>query len=103
MEVSTMNKGIKNLLKTLLTCMVVLGFIGGSTSFAGDSIVIKGSTTVLPVAQVASEGYMKLHPGINISLSGGGSGNGIKALIDGSTDIANASRFIKDKELKFAQ
>ncbi len=100
-----MNKGIKNLLKILLTCMtcmVVLGFIGGSTAFADETLVIKGSTTVLPVAQVASEGYMKLHPGINISLSGGGSGNGIKALIDGSTDIANASRFIKDKEVKLA-
>ncbi len=98
-----MNKVTKNLLKILLTVIVVFGFVGGSTALAGDSIVIKGSTTVLPVAQVASEAYMKAHPGVNISLSGGGSGNGIKALIDGSTDIANASRFIKDKEVKLAQ
>ncbi|MDD5723466.1 MAG: phosphate ABC transporter substrate-binding protein [Syntrophales bacterium] len=71
--------------------------------FAGDTIVIKGSTTVLPVAQVASEAYMKMHPGVNISLSGGGSGNGVKALIDGSTNIATASRFIKPDEVKLAQ
>jgi phosphate transport system substrate-binding protein len=70
---------------------------------AEETIVIKGSTTVLPIAQVTAEAYMKLHPGVNVSLSGGGSGNGIKALIDGSTDIANSSRFIKDKEVKLAQ
>ena len=45
---------------------------------------------------------MKMNPDVKISLSGGGSSNGIKALIDGSTDIANASRFIKDKEVKKA-
>lgn len=65
---------------------------------AATTVVIKGSTTVLPIAQVALETYMKAHPGLNISLSGGGSGEGIKALIDRSTDIANSSREIKDKE-----
>lgn len=69
--------------------------------WAGN-IVVKGSTTVLPVAQKVAEAYMKQHPDIKISLSGGGSGNGIKALIDGSTGIATSSRFIKDKEIKMA-
>ncbi len=45
---------------------------------------------------------MSEHPDVKISLSGCGSGNGIKAIIDGSTDIANASRFIKYKEVKLA-
>lgn len=72
-----------------------------ATAMAGD-LVIKGSTTVLPISQLAVEAYMKAHPDVNISLSGGGSGNGIKAIIDGSTDIANASRFIKDKEVSLA-
>jgi phosphate transport system substrate-binding protein len=67
------------------------------------SIVIKGSTTVLPIAQMAAEAYMKSHPEVNISVSGGGSGNGIKALIDGTTDIADSSRFIKETEIKLAQ
>jgi len=66
------------------------------------NLVIKGSTTVLPIAQKVAEAYMKEHPDVKISISGGGSGNGIKALIDGSTDIADSSRFIKDKEVKLA-
>lgn len=98
-----MKKITKKVLKILLTCLVSLSFIGGYTAFADESIVIKGSTTVLPVAHVAAEAYMKMHPSVNISLSGGGSGNGIKALVDGSTDIGNASRFIKPKEVKLAQ
>ena len=90
------------MMKVLLACFVVFSHVGG-TALADETVVIKGSTTVLPVAQVASEAYMKMHPGINISLSGGGSGNGIKALIDGSTDIATSSRDIKPKESQFAQ
>lgn len=76
--------------------------IGAGTAFA-ENIVIKGSTTVLPVAQVALEAYMKANPGARISLSGGGSGEGIKALIDGSTDIANSSREIKSAEAALAK
>jgi phosphate transport system substrate-binding protein len=64
---------------------------------------MKGSTTVLPVAQAAAEAYMKSHPGVNISLSGGGSGDGIKALIDKSTDIANSSRDMKKEEIDLAK
>ncbi|MBW1769319.1 MAG: PstS family phosphate ABC transporter substrate-binding protein, partial [Deltaproteobacteria bacterium] len=66
------------------------------------NVIIKGSTTVLPIAQKVAEAYMKQNPDVKISISGGGSGNGIKALIDGSTDIADSSRFIKDKEVKLA-
>jgi phosphate transport system substrate-binding protein len=69
--------------------------------WAGN-IVIKGSTTVLPIAQKVAEAYMKVHRDVKISISGGGSGNGMKALIDGSTDIADSSRFIKPKEVKLA-
>jgi phosphate transport system substrate-binding protein len=72
-----------------------------SVVFAGN-IVIKGSTTVLPIAQKVAEMYMKQNPDVKISISGGGSGNGIKALIDGSTDIADSSRFIKDEEVTLA-
>jgi len=69
---------------------------------SAENLVVKGSTTVLPIAQKMAEEYMKQTPDVKISISGGGSGNGIKALIDGSTDIANSSRFIKDKEVKLA-
>ncbi|MDO9228897.1 MAG: phosphate ABC transporter substrate-binding protein [Syntrophales bacterium] len=85
--------------------LILSGFclaIGAGAAFA-ENIVIKGSTTVLPVAQVALEAYMKANPGAKISLSGGGSGEGIKALIDGSTDIANSSREIKSSEVVLAK
>lgn len=77
--------------------------LGVNTVPAQDkNIVIKGSTTVLPIAQEVAEAYMKEYPEVKITISGGGSGNGIKALIDGTTDIADSSRFIKDKEVKMA-
>ena len=79
---------------------LVLCFVA-NVVWAGN-IVIKGSTTVLPIAQKVAEAYMKEHPDVKITISGGGSGNGIKALIDGSTDIADSSRFIKEKEVKLA-
>ena len=71
-------------------------------AFAGN-ISINGSTTVLPVAQKTAEAYMKEHPDTKISISGGGSGNGIKALIDKTTDIANSSRAIKKEEMDQAK
>lgn len=81
----------------LLLCLTA------GTSVAAESIVIKGSTTVLPVAQATLEAYMKANPGVQMSLSGGGSGEGIKALIDKTTNIATSSREIKQKETELAK
>lgn len=88
-------------LMQIIMSLLFLFFTNGVVH-AGN-IVIKGSTTVLPIAQVVLENYMKMNPGVNISLSGGGSGDGIKALIDKSADIANSSREIKVKELELAK
>ena len=88
--------------KLLVVCLIWMT-IGTSMAVAAGNVVIKGSTTVLPIAQAALEAYMKAHPGVNISLSAGGSGDGIKALIDKSTDIASSSREIKDKEIALAR
>ncbi len=66
------------------------------------SLQIDGSTTVLPIAQKVTEAFMKDHPDVSISVSGGGSGNGIKALIDGTATIAMSSRFLKGEEVKLA-
>lgn len=74
----------------------------GNPAIAADSIVIKGSTTVLPITQAALEAYMKSNKGVQISLSGGGSGEGIKALIDKTADIGNSSREIKKEEIDLA-
>ena len=95
-----MNRYFRYSRTMILTALCL--FIGAGTAFA-ENVVIKGSTTVLPIAQVTLEAYMKANPGANISLSGGGSGEGIKALIDGSTDIANSSRQIKKTEVELAK
>lgn len=59
---------------------------------------IKGSDTVLPVSQEAAEKYMASHPEARVTVTGGGSGVGISALMDGTTDIAMSSRSIKFNE-----
>jgi len=84
-----------------LVLALAMVFLTVSASWAGN-LTIKGSTTVLPIAQKVAEAYMKENPEVKISISGGGSGNGMKALIDGTTDIADSSRFIKDNEIKLA-
>ncbi len=94
---------VLKMVRKLLAVGLLWLIFGTNLAVAAQNVVIKGSTTVLPVAQAALEAYMKTHPGINISLSGGGSGDGIKALVDKSTDIANSSREIKDKEITLAK
>ena len=84
----------------VLVAIVTMSF----TANLPISIRIKGSDTLLPLALKWAETYMKLYPGTNISVTGGGSGVGIAALIDGSTDIATASRKIKmDEKLKLQE
>ncbi|OQX27811.1 MAG: phosphate ABC transporter substrate-binding protein [Desulfobacteraceae bacterium IS3] len=89
--------------KSFIVLAVTLGFMLATTAAYAGNLVINGSTTVLPIAQKVAEAYMKEHPDVKITLSGGGSGDGIKAIIDGTTDIANASRDMKDKEIALAK
>jgi len=71
---------------------------------AAVSVTLKGSDTVLPLAQKEAEDLMKSDPSTSITVVGGGSGVGITALIDGTTDIAMASRDLKTEEkLKFSE
>jgi phosphate transport system substrate-binding protein len=91
-----------NIVKKFVWGLTIFCFMTG-TALAAESIVIKGSTTVLPIAQAALEAYMKANPGVQISLSGGGSGEGVKALIDKTTDIATSSREIKKEEITLAE
>jgi phosphate transport system substrate-binding protein len=76
--------------------------IKNETSIGSQSISLKGSDTILPVAQVEAEEFIK-ETGKIISVTGGGSGVGIAALIDGETDIAAASREMKADEIKSAE
>lgn len=66
-------------------------------------IVIKGSDTLLPLAQAWAEEFMKRHPDVSISVTGGGSGVGISALLDGTCDIADASRALNSSEIERAK
>ena len=73
---------------------------GGGSGTGGNakSITIKGSDTMVILGQRWAETYMGLHPNMCIQVTGGGSGTGIAALINGGTDICEASRPMKDKE-----
>ncbi len=79
---------MKKLMSVRAVVIMVMAISG--IAFAGE-VVIKGSTTVLPIAQAAAEKYMEANSDCKITVSGGRSGNGIKAIIDRSTDIADAS------------
>ncbi|TLS48432.1 PstS family phosphate ABC transporter substrate-binding protein [Paenibacillus antri] len=63
-------------------------------------IKLDGSSTVYPVAQAVAEEFMNIHGGVNVTVGLSGSSNGIKAIINGEADIANASRLIKDSEVE---
>ncbi|MDR1459380.1 MAG: PstS family phosphate ABC transporter substrate-binding protein [Bacteroidales bacterium] len=65
---------------------------------------IKGSDTVLPLAQKEAENYLNTHKSAKVTVTGGGSGVGISALLEGTTEIAMSSRKIKfDEKTKFQQ
>jgi len=85
----------------VLLSIASVSFIGCSRD-TGRKVVIKGSTTVLPITQKASEEFKKTK-GIAVSVDGSGSGNGIKALLDGFCDIANSSRGLKPEEADAAK
>jgi phosphate transport system substrate-binding protein len=70
--------------------------------FAGQNITVKGSDTLLVLGQRWAEEYMKQYPETTIQVTGGGSGVGLAALVNGTTDIANASRSIKVSEIEKA-
>ncbi len=70
---------------------------------SGDYIENKGSDTLVNLALAWAERYQVEHPDIQISVTGGGSGTGFTALINGTIDIANASREIKAEEVKQAE
>jgi phosphate transport system substrate-binding protein len=92
-------------MKKILAVLTIFGICilaatAGSAPAAaqGRNITIKGSDTLVILGQRWAETYMKKNPGTTIQVTGGGSGVGIAALINGTTDIAEASRPMKDAE-----
>jgi phosphate transport system substrate-binding protein len=77
---------------------LVLAALAFSCSLYGGEVTVKGSDTLVIVAQKWAQNYMKAHPEVKIQVTGGGSGVGLAALQNGQTDIADASRPINAKE-----
>ncbi len=69
-----------------------------TNSKVSGTIMIAGSTTVLPVAQVVAEEFMNLHKSADVQVSGGGSGVGVTSVSSGTADIGMLSRGLKDSE-----
>jgi len=95
--------------RVLLIAMAILAAGCGPASnaatppAAAEYIENRGSDTIVNLALAWAERYQQLHPEVLISVSGGGSGVGITALINGTVDLANASRQIKPEEMQEAQ
>lgn len=98
-----MHRVFMSMVLTLTVMVIMLSTPWSREARAQERVSITGSTTVLPMAQKAAEEYMKKHPEIRISVAGSGSGDGIKAIIDGTADIGNSSRDMKEKELEAAK
>jgi phosphate transport system substrate-binding protein len=101
-------------MKRILIIFLLLTFIltacgsaNSSAEIASDSaaqyIENKGSDTIVNLALAWAETYQADHPDVRISVTGGGSGTGIAALINNTVDLANASRRIKTEEIEEAQ
>jgi phosphate transport system substrate-binding protein len=87
---------MKRMIALLLTLAV------STTVFAG-TITLKGSDTMVRLGQRWAEEYMKAHKDVTVQVSGGGSGTGIAALLNGGTDICQASRDMKPQEYADAE
>ncbi len=87
-------------LLTLGISMIVAACGGGEQR---EIIQNKGSDTLVNVAQAWAESYQTVDANVVVAVTGGGSGTGIAALINGTVDIANASRSMKDSELELAR
>jgi len=106
-----MSRSIKKRVKeisvlSLMGAAVLVAISGCSKRSGGDDqgiyVTVKGSDTMVHLVSSWAEALMKKEQGIKVSVTGGGSGTGIAALINGTTDICAASRKIKEKEKKLA-
>src|SRR3990172_12101235 len=91
----------RNMMKKLSTLAVLLGLVIGAAALSAQqrNVTVKGSDTLVILGQRWAEVYMQKNPGVSIQVTGGGSGTGIAAIINGTTQVAEASRPMKDKEI----
>ena len=83
--------------------LAVIACGGGGDRNQRALIQNRGSDTLLNVAQAWAEVYATVNPNVAVAVTGGGSGTGISAMINGSVDIANASRKMRDAEIEAAR
>jgi len=86
--------------RILSAILLIAVLITGAAFMQQTKITVKGSDTMVILAQRWAEIYMKQHPETSIQVTGGGSGVGLAALINGTTDIATSSRPIKSTEVE---
>jgi phosphate transport system substrate-binding protein len=77
--------------------------VAAATEGTQRAIQNKGSDTLVNLALAWAEAYRQIQPTVSIAVTGGGTGTGIAALINGTVDIANASRALKENEIELAQ
>jgi phosphate transport system substrate-binding protein len=82
---------------------LVAAVLLSTTALADDSVTVKGSDTMVLLGQKWAEVYMQTKPGTKVQVTGGGSGTGIAALINGTTNIAESSRAMKAEEIASAE
>ncbi|MBJ94736.1 MAG: phosphate-binding protein [Rickettsiales bacterium] len=78
---------------------------GAAVASKSSRVVLqnKGSDTLVNVAQAWADAYRDVKPGVAVAVTGGGSGTGISALLNGTVDIANSSRAMKEREMEMAR
>ena len=86
--------------KKIILIMLIMVLMSTATGFSQAKITVKGSDTMVILAQKWAELYMKQNPATSVQVTGGGSGVGITALINGTTDICNSSRPMKQSEIE---
>ncbi len=99
---NAMNRFRNDLMAATLAAVLCVILLPSAGFAQANRIVVDGSTTVGPIAKAFAEYYMSKNPGVNITVSESGSGNGAKSLINGTCDVADMSRFMKDEEFKAA-
>src|SRR5436190_5431963 len=85
-------------MKNIKKLGLIAGFVAMTVPAHAGGITVKGSDTLVILAQKWAEVYMSKHPDVKIQVTGGGSGIGFAALQNNTTDIADASRPIKSAE-----
>jgi len=95
-----MSKIVKEIIKCLVIFTMAVGISGCGKKSSEDKNVItnSGSDTMVNLAQMWAEEYQKIKPGVSVEVGGGGSGVGIRDLMQGIVQIANASRDMEDSE-----